>query len=171
MRRRFGDFVALSLLAAVPVAAIATQEPNQRPLAIGIYVLFVGGLALLTLARATRAAHPAAASPFERALARRRQPEERLPELERLEREVLLGMATAFDFHYHLRPLLQDVARRKLSVARGIDLDGDPDHARAVLGERTWDLVRPDREPPSNRLGPGVAAADLTAAVDTLARM
>ena len=171
MRRRIGDFVALALLAGAPAAAIATQQPRDRSLAIGIYVLFVGALALLTLTRATLAAHPAAASPFERALARRTARDERLPELERLEREVLLGMSTASDFHYRLRPLLQDVARRKLSVARGVDLDAEPDHARSILGERTWELVRPDREPPRDRLGPGVDAADLAAAVDTLARM
>ena len=171
MRRRIGDFVALALLAGAPVAAIAAQQPRERSLAIGIYVLFVGALALLTLTRATRAAHPAAASAMERALGRRPPRDERLPELERLEREVLLGMSTAFDFHYRLRPLLQDVARRKLAVARGIDLDADPDHARAVLGERTWELVRPDREPPEDRLGPGVAASELAAAVDTLANM
>jgi len=169
--RRIADFLGLALLGGGLVWAITAQFPRDRSLAIGIYVLVVGALALLTLTQATLAAHPAAVSPFERALERRPPRDERLPELERLEREVLLGMSTAFDFHYHLRPLLQDVARRKLSVAQGIDLDAEPDHARAVLGERTWELVRPDRESPRDRLGPGVDAADLAAAVETLANM
>ena len=37
----------------------------------------------------------------------RARPAQRIPELERMEREVALGLATAFDLHYRLRPRLR----------------------------------------------------------------
>jgi hypothetical protein len=94
--------------------------------------------------------------------------EERLPELERLEREVTLGTASAHDLHFRLRPTLRETAANLLAVRRGIDLDGQPARARAALGEDTWQLVRRDVEPPADRLGRGVDPARLRAAVDAL---
>ena len=68
-----------------------------------------------------------------------------------MEREVALGLATAFDLHYRLRPRLRRIATELLAARRGIDLDGSPEAARRVLGDDAWEIVRGDREPPHER--------------------
>jgi hypothetical protein len=39
---------------------------------------------------------------------------------------------------------------------------------RALLGEELWELLRPDRRPPEDRLGPGLPLPQLQAAVERL---
>ena len=93
---------------------------------------------------------------------------ERVPELERIEREVTLGQATAFDLHFRLRPTLRRIASELLRARRGIDLDGEPRAARRALGDETWELVRADREPPQDRFGRGIELASLRRVVESL---
>ena len=85
-----------------------------------------------------------------------------------MEREVSLGLATAFDLHYRLRPRLRRVAAELLAARRGIELDASPDAARRALGDDAWEIVRGDREPPRERFGPGLDIASLRLAVDAL---
>ena len=167
-------YVALARVAAAGAVAavVALARPGDRALVLDVYLLFAGGLAMLLLVRASRAALPAGSrSAFERAL-RLRGPAPRRPEeLAGLEREVLLATKTAFYLHYRIRPALREIAEHRLSSRRGIDLDAEPDAARALLGTEAWELVRPDREPPADRLGPGASLAELSAAVDALERV
>ena len=171
MRRAILDSIALAVVAAVPAFAVSSVEPGLRSVVAAVYLLVLGALTLFALTRATRAAHPSDPSPFERALQRDERRRGRVPELTRLEREVLLGTSTAFDFHYRLRPVLREIAARRLASRRGIDLDAEPARAREALGEETWALVRPDLAPPADRLGPGLQLAELRRAVDSLARI
>jgi hypothetical protein len=53
------------------------------------------------------------------------------------------------------------VAAGLLAARRGVWLDEEPAKARALLGEDAWELVRPGREPPRDRYGPGIDAARL----------
>jgi hypothetical protein len=134
-----------------------------------IYLLAVAAIALFHLVRLVRAAHPAAGpSRFDAALRRRPQRQERLPELAKIEREVALGMATAFDLHYRLRPSLRRTARELLAARRGIDLDREPEAARRALGEDAWEIVRGDREPPDDRFGSGVRLPALRRTIASL---
>jgi hypothetical protein len=55
-----------------------------------------------------------------------------------------------------------------LSTRRGISLDSQPDAARAALGGEAYDLVRPDRPPPENRLARGLPVAELDRVVQSL---
>src|SRR5205814_5488127 len=75
--------------------------------------------------------------------------EPRPAELERLERGVDLGVARAEDFHVLLRPALRGIAATLLA-ARGLDLDRDSERVRELLGEESWDLLRPGRELPGD---------------------
>jgi hypothetical protein len=146
--------------------------PGRRELVFDVYMLVLGGLALLELVRATRAALPAPApSPFERALRRRPAEAERPGELARLEREVTLGVASAFDLHARLLPVLRQVADERLRERRGVDLETQPHTAREALGPEAWDLLRPDRERPTDRDEPGLPVARLEAIVATLERL
>jgi hypothetical protein len=151
----------------------AIVRPGDRLLVLDVYLLFVGGLALLLLTRATTTAVPRAEgrSRIEQALRPLRRREARPTALASLERKVLLSTETAFEVHYRLRPILREIATYRLSSRRGIELDHDVEAARAVLGPEAWELVRPDREPPPDRLGRGHPLADLRAAVEALERI
>ena len=101
-------------------------------------------------------------------LPRAREP--RPAELERLERGVDLGVARAEDFHVLLRPALRGIAATLLA-ARGLDLDRDSKRVRELLGEESWDLLRPERERPSDPFERGVEPAHLRRLVEDLERL
>ena len=165
MRRGLG---ALAFPVAIFVAALALF-PAQRELIVHVFALVVLGIALVWFVAAVHAStRPAGPSTFEDALTRE-EPEPRgLAELHRLEREVELGAAGAFDLHYRLVPVLREIARGLLGTRRGIDLDRRPEQARAALGDAAWELVRPDREAPTDRLAPGPGMAPIARTIDAL---
>lgn len=157
---------ALLTLVAIVLAIVLA---GRAELVLHVYVLTIAALALAELVRAVRTIHPSASrSAFDSALRKRKVHQQRLPELERVERAVMLGMTTAFDLHYRLRPSLRRTATELLAVHRGIDLHRNPEAARKVLGDETWELVRADREPPTNRSDPGIDIASLRAVVVSL---
>jgi hypothetical protein len=148
---RFPVFLTIVLIAALVVV------PGRAEPVVRVYVLLLAAFVLGRLLARLRASLPErAASPVDVALNRRPRARRRVPELEKLEREVALGLTTAFDLHFRLRPTLRRIASELLGARRGIDLDGSPDAARHALGDETWDLVRVDREPPLDRFGRGL---------------
>ena len=103
-------------------------------------------------------------SQFEHALSRNESEPSRPAELVRIEREITLGTSSAGHLHTRLLPLLREAAAARL----GIDLELRPDRARAVLGEETWELVRPDRPEPHDRNAPGLPIRRVRAVVESL---
>jgi hypothetical protein len=167
--RRAAVWAAASGLAAL---FVAIARPGDRSLILDVYLLFVGGLALVLLVVATATALPRAGrSRLEQALWRPPAKPPRPVALLTLERRVLLATETSFEVHYRLRPTLREIAAHRLSTHRGIDLDHDVEAAEAVLGPDAWELVRPDRPPPHDRLGKGKPLAELRAAVDALEKV
>ena len=81
---------------------------------------------------------------------------------------MTLGLATAFDLHYRLRPRLRRIATELLAARRGIDLDASPEAARRALGDDAWEIVRGDLEPPRERFAAGLDIASLRLAVSAL---
>jgi hypothetical protein len=143
------------------VAPLVLAGPRARTVAIGIALVVGGAVALLVLGERTRAAFGLTMpSELELALRDEREPASRVPELEKLEREVYLGSARAFDLHYRLRPILREIAETRLAT-RGIGAAGAP----SALGEELWEIVRPDREPPRRRHAPGIPVEELERAV------
>lgn len=141
--------------------------PVPHATALDGYVLLLGALCLLGLVSTTRAPE-AAPSPFDRVPA---PPVRARPrELERLERLVYLSVGSASTVHSRLRPLLREVAARRLESRRGIDLDRG-EGAREALGPAAWELLRPDREPPADRFARGLPLADLDALADAVERI
>jgi hypothetical protein len=53
-------------------------------------------------------------------------------------------------------------------MRHGVELERQPDVARRLLGEQAWDLVRADRPPPADSLGPGLREEEIAAAVTRL---
>lgn len=161
-----------AVCAGIAAGVVAIARPGDRDLVLDAYLLFVGALALLILVRVTSVALPRTGrSLFADALREVPVATARPAELETLERRLLLATETAFEVHYRLRPLLREIAAHRLASHRGIDLDGDPDAARDALGPEAWELVRPDREPPAERLGPGHPLSRIRAAIEALERV
>ena len=88
--------------------------------------------------------------------------DERLPELEQIEREVALGTRD------RLRPPLPPAADARAGSppscsrrAAASTSTASPDAARRALGDDAWEIVRADREPPRDRFAPGLDVAAL----------
>jgi len=168
----------LRRLAPLPVAATAALAfvlltfPGRSGIAVRVYELVLAAFALAVLVAAVRRARPAPRrSAFELALRRQPQAEATLPELERLRNEVTLSTSTAFDVHVRLRPLVRRIAVHLLAARRGVSLDAQPERARELLGDETWELVRADRPSPTDRNARGLRPAQLREIVASLERL
>ena len=164
---RAAGFLVLPTLALVFVAAFL---PGRLQLAARIYALVLCGLVLLLAITALRRTYPPATAlrPKSRRRTERLRPP---PTLARIEQETALGVAGSFDLHHHLRPRLRAIVGGLLGTRRGVSLDGDPQSARRLLGEETWELVRRDRPPPEDRLARGLPPSALQRVVNSLEQM
>lgn len=147
-----------ALLGAVAAGAVLVAGAAGGAEVLDGYALFLGALAMLWLVDRTRRASGAdVPSAYDRAVtARRRLRPSRPATLERVEREVVLSSASAFDLHVRLRPRLRAIAEHRLATHRGVELEAASHEARDLLGPDLWELVRPDRPVPRDRLAPGL---------------
>jgi hypothetical protein len=160
---RFPLFLTLGLLATLAVL------PGRAEVVVRIYVLLLAAFVLAQLLARLRNSLPEkSTSPVDAALSRRPPRAQRVAELEKIEREVTLGLTTSFDLHFRLRPTLRRIASELLRARRGIELDANPAAARRALGDETWELVCEDREPPLDRFGPGIELDTLRTVVVSL---
>jgi hypothetical protein len=160
--------VKVGLAVSAAAAALALTTSGGHALLLDVYLLCMSAVVLLALVRATRAQATAReASQFERAFAamRRRTLESGEP---LLAREIELSTFNAFHLHVRLRPVLRDVAAHRLRTRYGVDLDAEPARARELVGTAAWELVRPERPPPDDRLAHGPSLAELERVVDEL---
>jgi hypothetical protein len=170
VRRDLRLAVRVLLGPTLALALVAGFVPGRLPLAVRVYALVVCavalGLGLLALRRAYPPAPPLRRTPA-RGTAGRRPP----ATLARMEDELALGVAGAFDLHHRLVPRLRPIAAGLLASRRRVSLEREPEEARRILGEAAWELVRPDRLPPEDRLARGIPAAELARVVDSLERV
>lgn len=170
MSRKLLPILGFGLLATLLAAVALVAAPERRDLILDLYVLALGGIAVIRLVGLTRRRRgPGERSEFEDALHATHRPPVRIAERDKLAREVQLGMQTAFDLHYRLRPTLVEIAHNRLA-GRGISLENER-RARGVLGDEAWDLLRPGREPPQNRNAPGIRTDELGRLVGVLERI
>jgi hypothetical protein len=165
--RLLGGIAGAAVLATLLLVATLAVLPDQAEVAADVYLIFLGGLALLGLVVSTgRSGEDAPESPFAAVRRPRRRAPVVLPELDRLGRELSLGTQSAFDFHVRLRPVLWEIAEARLA-ARGRRLE----EAEGLLGPEAWELIRPDRPPPSDRHAPGADPAAVRRFVDALEKI
>ena len=69
-----------------------------------------------------------------------------------------------------LRPLLVPIVAARLG-RRGIDMARAPRRAQELLGDRLWEIVRPDRPSAANRVGGGLASDELQEAIERLEQL
>jgi hypothetical protein len=151
-----GGVVALA--ATLALVAALELAPERRPLALSVYLLVLGAVTLRLLVRLVQLAHPPAPpSELDAALDRRPARPAAPPELESVARMLALASASGVYVHNRLRPELREIARDLLFSRCGIDLDAEPEAARAALGPAVWDLLRPGREEPDGYESPGLS--------------
>jgi hypothetical protein len=162
--------VGFALSVAVGLTALAVS--GARSILLDVYFLGMGGVLLLALVRTTReGGGSTGTSDFDRALdefSGRQRPDS--GELT-LVSEVEQSTASALHLHVRLRPILREIAAHRLWMRFGVDLDREQERARDLVGANAWELVRPERLPPSDRLAPGPAPADLRVVVEELERL
>jgi hypothetical protein len=151
--RRVGLLVAAATIALV---VLLGAQPLPTARIVAGYVLALAAIAVASLVRVLGAASTRGESPFERGLAGKPPAQMRPPELVRIERELLLGIASEGHLHRRLLPLLREAA-----AARG-------GLSREKLGADAWELLRPDRPAPTDRTAPGIPMRRLHETVETL---
>jgi hypothetical protein len=163
--------VKVGLVFTLAVGFTALAVSGARAVLLDVYLLGLGAVLLLALVRSTREGGPSAdPSDFDRALAESRRHPSDSGELT-LVRDVKQSTISAFHLHVRLRPILREIAAHRLWMRFGVDLDREQERARELIGANAWELVRPGRLPPSDRLAPGPPSADLRVVVDELERV
>ena len=164
MRKHSLDVAFLFVIATGACVYISLQVPGDRHIAIRVYLLFLGALLMLVLVSAVGSTVPRAhRSDLRRALDARPAPPTAVPQLARVEREVTLGIASAWDLHARLIPHLREIATARLERT---GRRPGPD----TLGE-WWDLLRPDRPEPTERFARGIGENELRRLVADLERL
>ena len=156
----------LTVSAAAGIAALATS--GAHAIVLDVYLLCIAAVVLLALVRTTRVRAPERrTSPFGAALAAmRRGPADSGEPV--LAREIELSTYNSFHFHSRLRLLLRDIAAHRLRARYAVELDAEPARARELVGAEAWDVIRPDRPPPADRMAAGPTLAELQVVVDQL---
>jgi len=145
--------------------------PGRHALEVDIYVLGLGGMALLAVAAWLREVVPREQqSKIELALDPEPPPLPRIAELDRLERTVYMASARSFDLHYRLRPVIREIVAGRLE-RRGLSLDSGSPAVRDLVGAELWELVEPDRVAPENRQAPGPGLLDIERKIERLERL
>jgi hypothetical protein len=171
VRRAFFTWLLYAVPATIGLLVVRMIAPGRRELELDIYVLTLGGIALLAVSSALGDVAPREDESLLEEAMEPEQPEPaRIAELERLEREVALAASREFDLHFRLRPVLREIAESRLE-RRGVQLDSESPRVRELLGDDLWALTAADREPPADRQAPGIGLEDLERTVERLERL
>jgi hypothetical protein len=171
VRRAFFTWLLYAVLATIGLLVARMLAPGRRELELDIYVLTLGGVALLAVSSALGDVAPREDESLLEEAMEPEQPEPaRIAELERLEREVALAASRDFDLHFRLRPVLREIAESQLE-RRGVQLDSESPRVRELLGDELWALTAADREPSADRRASGLPLADLERTVERLERL
>ncbi len=164
MRRLLTAWLFFTALLAGGLLFARLVAPGWFELELDIFILVVGTLAVLNVVVAAREAFPREGrSALAEALDRDPPELQRPAELGRLERELTMANASAFDTHARLRPVVREIAGVRLA-ARGVRLDAAED----ALGAELWELARDDRPAPTQRHARGTPAECLRRMVERL---
>lgn len=144
--------------------------------ATGLGLVFGHGGTVALAAALALVAALAAATALELRPAQRQQPppharEDEMPLRLRQIVDVLReSEQSEFGVDRSLRPLLVPIVAARLG-RRGIDMALAPRRAQELLGDRLWEIVRPDRTSAANRVSRGLASDDLRETIERLEQM
>ncbi|HVS05897.1 MAG TPA: hypothetical protein VHK65_07000 [Candidatus Dormibacteraeota bacterium] len=132
-------------------------------------IMAVGMTALALLVRRLgRRIRRRSGSPFEAALAPRKESRPELDEFESIRRTVDAARYAALDVHFMLRPLLHELAASRLRVRRGFELDAQPELASGVLGSEAFAFLREGRPARVNYRRPAMSLREIERIVKVL---
>jgi hypothetical protein len=164
VKRHALDLAVLFVVTTGVCAYVVFGLPADRNIAIHVYVLVIGGLAMIGVLASVGAAVPRRRrSALSEALGERAVAPKPVSELTRMEREVTLAVGNAYDLHRRLLPQLREIAQARLERSGR--------HAGPDTLAPWWELLRPDRPEPADRFAPGISESDLRALVADLQRM
>ena len=169
-RLRWKGSAAFLAAAAVALMTVIATIPRYRERALQVFLVVAGAVAirLLVVAVVDATSRPGPFA-FDRALVPPAPRELSVPsEPERIRFEVGAATRRSMELHHQLRRRLRRLAADRLAAGHGVDLDGDPDASRRILGDETWDLLRPDRVAPEDRFGPGMPVEGVSRIVATV---
>ena len=156
-------------MATAALAAALVYRPGDRSLAVDVYFLVLGALALLAVLRSTVARlPPEPSSPLDHGAGP--SPSRRPPDLAELEAVVELAAESEFDLYFRLRPTLRRIAAGTLR-RHGIDLDAQDGRAAAALGPAAWEIVRLDGQRPDDQRSRRRAIGAIESTVEALERL
>ena len=156
------------VIALAGLAIALVLHGKTGGLALVVYV-FVLGAALVALALSRLGRALPLAPELRRLLLRPRNSIDEVEQFRTMARQLTLSSSSEHDLHFHLRPLIQEIARARLARRHGIDLDQEPERARALMGSgRVWELIRPDRERPKDWQARGWSEPELERLMDEL---
>jgi hypothetical protein len=127
--------------------------------------------AALAFAAALAAATALQLRPAQRQRPRPRARDDEMPlRLRQIADDLRETEQSEFGVDRSLRPLLAPIVAARLG-RRGIDMALAPRRAQELLGDRLWEIVRPDRPPAANRVGRDLASDDLRDAIERLEQL
>ncbi|HQY29863.1 MAG TPA: hypothetical protein PK691_01175 [Thermomicrobiales bacterium] len=141
--------------ATVAIMVIALARPDESIRALRWWLVIVGIVTLFSGVSVMLKAQPVTIHESVRLPGRRRtarpEPTERLAQIDRM---VTSSQWSVREYRARLRPVLLEIARHRLRSATGIDLDQEPERARAILGDQTWiALTTPINAPGADAAG------------------
>ena len=164
MRRLALRLAGLALAATAALLLVVDLGARRRGLAVEVYLDVLLGLLLVGFVAAIRARLPAARELHRLRVSRPVRKEVRTQQLEWLERQVGDAVDAGYELPFRFRPFVLNIAAAALVRRHGVVIDRDPERAEAIVGDRIWQLIRPDD--PATRLPPGglrALVADLEA--------
>jgi hypothetical protein len=167
--RLAGRLAWTASLAVVVLVTLLAIPKLSTTRAVAIWVVVATALVLVAIIRHSRErGGPETPSRFEQALRGRKPAVSQPEELLRMDRVLVLGSADADHAHRQLLPLLRATAAARMATRHGLELERQPEEARALLGDQVWELLRPDRPEPKDRHGPGVPRDHVVAVIERL---
>jgi hypothetical protein len=171
-RLRWAGSAISAAVATVILVAIVIAAPQHRQLAAKVYVILMGVIVARLLVRAVVAAAWAPGPyRFDLALRAPDAPDARwAPDIGRIAQELGAATNRALELHYKFRRRLREIAADRSFADHGLAFDDDVE-ARRLVGATAWELLRLDREPPVDRLGPGMPLPELEQVVAAVERL
>ncbi len=158
-------------LVTAGAVVLSVFAPQDASVAVVVWAILIGVIALGYAAAVMLRHVPLQEVPrreVELPRLRRYRPErDAAPGLRELERMVMFGQASAYDFESRLRPCLVAIAEQRLATY-GLTLQSAPERLKSRLGADAWELVRPDYRSVGDRRRYGVKWAQLVRAVEGL---
>ena len=166
-----GGAAAWAGMATAAAAIFSVFAPQDLAIALVVWAILIGVIALGYAAAVMLRHVPLREIPrreLELPRLRRYRPErDAAPGLREMERMVMFGQASAYDFESRLRPRLVAIAEQRLATY-GLTLHSAPERVKARLGADAWELVRPDYKPIGDRRRYGIKWPQLLRAVEGL---